>query len=299
MRANRNIAKHFESHIMYKEYFGLSADPFRISAAHSNLYSHQSFTKARSYLQYGLHNAEGIVLITGDGGSGKTSLVNSVIDGGAELNLSATVIDCTDYSGSQLLAYYARILGSEDSDADLTESVFSISQSLNRLKDQGRKPVLVLDDAQLLTADAIRKLTLLANLRASGDQLLQIFLVGDSRLRAMLLEPQHEQLHQRLVAACHIDALTATETNEYILQNLRATGWNNRPAIASNVYTAVHRSSLGNRRWINLICSRLLLHAIANETQKLELPDLCEVLSDLINEGLLPQEIRQSNLKAG
>lgn len=284
---------------MYKEYYGLSADPFRISADHSNLYSQPSFTKARSYLQFGLHNEEGIVALTGAGGAGKTSLINSVIEGSADMNLSATVIDCASYTGQQLLGYYATILSGEEPKDDITASMISIADSLNRLKDQGKRSVLFLDEAQRLTPDALHKLTLLANLRASGQQLVQIFLVGQPELAKILQEPLHEQLHQRLVATCHIEALTPAETKDYILQNLRATNWNNKPAIASNVYTAVHRSSLGNRRWVNLICARLMLHAIANERQVLELTDLCEVLSDLIREGLLPQEIRQSNLKAG
>lgn len=284
---------------MYKEYYGLSADPFRISADHSNLYSNESFTKARSYLQYGLHNAEGVVLLTGVPGTGKTSLMNSIIGASGDLNLSAAVIECTDYTGAQLLGYYARILGSEESKADITESMFTITENLKRLKEQGKKAVLVLDEAQQLTDDALHKLTLLANLQVAGEQLVQLFLIGQPKLReTLLLEPGLEQLHQRLVGTCHLDPLTAAETKEYILQNLRSVNWNNNPAIASNVYTAVHRSSLGIRRWINLICSRLMLHAIANDRQELELPDLCEVLSDLIKEGLLPQEIRQSNIKA-
>lgn len=283
---------------MYKEYYGLSADPFRISADHSNLYSNQSFTKASSYLQYGLHNAEGVILMTGVPGTGKTSLMNSIISASSDMNLSAAVIECTDYTGAQLLGYYARILGSEESKADITDSMFSITENLMRLKDQGKKAILVLDEAQQLTEDALHKLTLLVNLQVSGEPLLQLFLIGQPKLREALLEPGLEQLHQRLVATCHLDELDASETKEYILQNLRSVDWNNNPAIASNVYTAIHRSSLGIRRWINLICSRLMLHAIANDRQELELPDLCEVLSDLIKEGLLPQEIRQSNLKA-
>lgn len=283
---------------MYTEYYGLSADPFKIAADYNNLYSQPSFEKARSYLQFGLHSTEGVVVLTGVSGSGKTTLVNSVISMSADLNVSSSVIECTNYTGHQLLGYYARILGSEDSKLEITESLLSIADSLTRLRDQGKKAVLVLDEAQQLTEDALQKLTLLVNLQTAGEQLVQIFLVGRPRLLDKILDPQHELLHQRLVATCRIEPLDAAQTKDYILQNLRATGWNNNPSIASNVYTAVHRSALGNRRWTNLICSRLMLHAIANDRKELELPDLCEVLSDLIEEGLLPQKIRESNLKA-
>ena len=283
---------------MYKEYYGLSADPFRMTTDHSNLYFHPSFTKARSYVQYALHNSEGVVLMTGDPGTGKSSLINSVIESSTDLNVSSAIIECTDYTGAQLLGYYARILGAEEIKPDVTAAIFSISDNLKRLHDLGKRAVLVLDEAQQLTVDALQKLTLLANLQSKGESLVQIFLVGQPSLRETLLHPELEQLHQRLVATCHVERLDVSETKEYILQNLRSANWNNNPAIASNVYTAVHRSSLGIRRWVNLICSRLMLHAIANDCEELELHDLCEVLSDLIREGLLPQQIRETNLKA-
>ncbi len=283
---------------MYMEYYGLSGDPFRLATDYRNLYSQPVFTKAASYLQYGMQSSDGIVLITGKAGTGKSSLVNSVLVDSRDHNHDAMVIECLDYDGTQLLSYYARLLGDDNRQLSLTDAMFSVTQSLKHLHEQNKQPVLVLDEAHQLTCDALIKLTALANQRVNGYPLVQLFLVGQPDLWQKISQPQHEQLHQRLSATCEIAPLTDEETKDYILQNLQAVGWNNNPVIASNVYTAVHRSSLGIRRWINLICSRLMLHAMAHDRQELELPDLCEVISDLISEGLLPQEIRESNLIA-
>ena len=283
---------------MYMEYYGLSGDPFRLATDYRNLYSQPTFSKAQSYLQYGMQSSDGIVLITGKAGTGKTSLINSVLADSRDMNQHADVIECLDFNGRQLLAYYARLLGDEERKLSLTDAIYSVTQALQQIHEHNKQPVLVLDEAHHLTSDALTKLTVLANQRVSGLPLVQVFLVGQPDLWNKISQPEHEQLHQRLSATCEIQPLTDAETKEYILQNLQAVGWNNSPAIASNVYTAVHRSSLGIRRWINLICSRLMLHAMAHDRQELELPDLCEVVSDLISEGLLPQEIRESNLIA-
>ncbi len=280
------------------EYYGLSGDPFRLANDFRNLYSQPSFVKASSYLQYGMQSGDGIVLITGKAGTGKTTVINTVLYEARLLSNQASVIECVDFDGEQLLSYYARLLGDENPSQNLTDSILWITESLLKLNEQGRQPVLILDEAHHLSSDALTKLTLLANQQRNGQSLVQLFLVGQPLLWDKINQPEHEQLHQRLMATCEVEPLTADETREYILQNLQAVGWNNRPAIASNVYTEVHRSSLGIRRWINLICSRLMLHAMAHDCQELELQDLCEVISDLISERLLPQEIRESNLLA-
>ncbi len=283
---------------MYMEYYGLSGDPFRLTDDYRNLYSQPSFVKASSYLQYGMEAGDGMVLVTGRAGTGKTTAINSVLQQARHSNSQALVVECVDYTGEQLLGYYARLLGDETPQQNLTDSIYFITGTLAKLNEQGRQPLLVLDEAHHLSSDALTKLTLLANQQKNGQPLMQIFLVGQPEIWDKINRPEHEQLHQRLVASSEIKPLSIDETREYILQNLQAVGWNNKPAIAPNVYTEVHRSSLGIRRWVNLICGRLMLHAMAHDRQELELQDLCEVISDLIGERLLPQEIRESNLLA-
>lgn len=283
---------------MYMEYYGLSADPFRLTSDFRNLYSQPSLAKASSYLQYGLQSGDGIVLITGKAGVGKTTIVNRVMHDARQISNQASIIECTDFDGAELLNYYARLLGDNSSHQNLTDSIHWITSTLKQLNEQGRQPLLVLDEAHQLSDDALNKLTLLANQQQDGQSLLQIFLIGQPELQDRLNQSEYEQLHQRLIASSEIQPLNVEETFDYISQNLKAAGWKNKPVFSPNVYTEVHRSSLGIRRWINLICSRLMLHAMANNQDELELQDLCEVISDLISEQLLPQQIRESNLLA-
>ena len=128
---------------MYMEYYGLSGDPFRLANDFRNLYSQPTFVKASSYLQYGMQSSDGIVLITGKPGTGKTTVINSVLSEARQLANHAVVIECVDFDGDQLLSYYARTLGDENPKQNLTDSIFWISESLLKLNEQGRQPVLL------------------------------------------------------------------------------------------------------------------------------------------------------------
>lgn len=280
---------------MYTEYYGFSADPFRLTADNNNLYSHQSLVKARSYLQYGLQIGEGIVLLTGGSGTGKTTLVETVVNEELDANLDPVIVECVDYSGQELLQHYASILSGEDVNADIPDALNIITHSLVEARSQGKQCLLVLDEAHQLQQDALNKLTLLNNLRVEGHHLVQIFLVGQPELRETLLKPELEHLHQRLVATCRIKRLRSDETKEYIVQSLATVGWNGTPAISPTVFAAIHKTSMGIPRWINLICSRLMLHGMVNQLDVLDLPDVCEVLRDLLQEDLLPAAVRQAN----
>lgn len=280
---------------MYTEYYGLDADPFRLAADNNNLYSHQSLVKARSYLQYGLQVGEGIILLTGDSGTGKTTLVETVVNEQLGANLDPIIVECSDYSGQELLSHYATVLCGEDVKADIPDALNLITHALMQAHSEGKHSLLVLDEAQQLQSSALDKLTLLNNLRYAGDQLVQIFLIGRPDLRETLLQPDLEHLHQRLVATCRLNKLTKSETKEYVLHKLTAVNWTGSPAISPNVFAAIHKTSTGIPRWINLICSRLMLHGMVNQKDVLDLPDICEVLRDMLREDLLPAEVREAN----
>ncbi|MDB4223193.1 AAA family ATPase [Granulosicoccus sp.] len=284
---------------MYMEYYGLTADPFRLTADRENLYSHRTLSKARSYLQYGLQMSEGIVLVTGESGTGKSTLINSVVTDDLQIRLDPVVIECSNYTGGKLLSNYASILSGTNTSANIPEALNTITHLLLQIKSEGKKALLVLDEAQQLTDDALFKLLQLANLKINGEQLVQIHLVGLPQLRDTILRPEHEQLHQRLVATCSIEPLTAVETEQYIIHCLTSAGWNGTPRISRQVFKLIHNTSLGIPRWINLSGSRLLLHGMANEKQNLELSDVCEVLRELLSEDLLPSKVRRINQKDG
>lgn len=281
---------------MYQQYYGLKFDPFALNAGQSNLYSHESMTKARSYLQYGLTAAAGMVLITGEGGTGKTTVINDLLINQQGHQFSPVVIDCADFTGYELVSHYASLLTGESQDNSLAHSIRLISETLEKVTAEGSKPVLILDDAHLLSDDALAKVHLLNGLHIKAHSLLHINLVGLPDLRYKLLQPNHAQLHQRLTATCNILPLNEVETTQYIVSNLKSAGWTGQsPKIDPKVLKLIYGASLGNRNWINLICSRLLLQGLALEKMSLDHQDICLTIGELIDEDLLSAQIRESN----
>ena len=187
------------------------------------------------------------------------------------------------------------MLAGEDVKADVPDALNIITHALVEAQSEGKQSLLVLDEAQQLQHDALDKLTLLSNLRYGGEQLLQIYLLGRNSLRETLLQPEFENLHQRLMATCRLKRLSLSETKEYVVHKLTAVDWTGSPAISPNVFAAIHKTSMGIPRWINLISSRLLLHGMVNEKDVLDLPDVCEVLRDMLQEDLLPADVRRAN----
>ena len=281
---------------MYTDYYGFTADPFRLMPDANELYMHPSFRKALSYMQYALYKGEGIVLVTGQAGIGKTALITKTLREQGDYELIFTLVDCAHFSGHELLAQFAASCGLRNEDNSTLSSIYAqLNAHLRTVRQQGKRSVLLLDEAHLLQDDALEAIHLLSNLHIEGNPLVQIFLIGQPELKARLLAPGLEQLHQRIIATSAIEALTKAETQGYILQQLTSVHWNGNPGIAETVFTAIHSASLGIPRWINLICSRMMIQAVASDRQYISLEDICEVLNDLLNEDLLPERVRHAN----
>jgi len=235
-----------------------------------------------------------MVLITGLPGSGKTTMIEEIVTETSDSEMPVTVVDCANLAGSDLLELYLEALGVVA--APGVTNARAVRETLANLR-QAKRPVLVLDDAHLLSEDDLKTVYMLCNLNQKGVHLVQIVLAGHPGLRETLLSPGYEQFHQRLVATCNIDGLEMSETREYILHKLRSVGWTNDPSLAESVFGAVYRSTLGVPRWIDLVCSRMLLNAMAGDRKFISLDDICEVIRDLISEDLLPDQVRLSTQK--
>jgi type II secretory pathway predicted ATPase ExeA len=259
------------------------------------LYMHQSLQKAYAYLQYALYNGEGLMLITGQPGTGKTALLTQLMREKDQYDHDFTAVDCASFSGDELMRLLADRWSINHADTTVAQRLASIHNHLAQQARFGKTLVLLLDEAQFLTDDALEVVRLLGNLSLDGHALLQIVLVGQPSLRTRLLQPEFAQLHQRIIATSSLDAMSSGETREYVVRQLQRADWQNCEDIPVSVFTAIHRASQGIPRWINLICNRMMIQAIANERLHFSLEDICVVLCELVSEDLLPIQFRMAN----
>ena len=273
---------------MYESFYGLREEPFRLSPDARLCFPHPSYNKAKAYMQYALQRREGFVMVTGRPGTGKTTLINDIAgklkeNGDLYVALSSTQIRADDLLRLVLLKF--DLEGETENKAQLLHRLEAFLQQLQR---EGKRPLVIIDEAQDLPGDALEELRLLTNLQQDYQPLLQIFLVGQEELRQTVLSPGLEQLHQRIVAACHLAPLTADSVKAYIMHRLKQVGWENDPVLKDEIFELIHRASLGIPRVVNQICSRLLLHGMVEEKHELGAQEVREVLEDLEGEQLLP-----------
>lgn len=276
---------------MYETFYGLREEPFRLSPDSRLCFIHPSYKKARAYMQYALQRREGFVMVTGRPGTGKTTLINDITSllskqGNMHAALTSTQIRADDLLRLVVLKF--GLNGQTDYKAEL---IHRLENFLHRLHREGRRPLLIIDEAQDLASDALEELRLLTNLQKDNQPLLQIFLVGQEELRQTVLIPELEQLHQRIVAACHLTPLSTDSTEAYIMHRLNRVGWNQDPELGKDIFEPIYQHSLGIPRVVNQICSRLLLHGMVEEKHRLGLDDVNEVIASLNDEQLLPMPV--------
>ena len=271
---------------MYDRFYGFSEEPFRLSPDHHFAYQHRGYKKARAYMAYAFMRAEGFVMVTGRPGTGKTTLIGALVEDLAKERAQIANLVCSQLEADDLLSMVAHEFGVDLGVTNKGQQLQYLSRQLQKWHREGRRALLIVDEAQDLSVTAMEELRLLTNIQVGGRPLLQIFLLGQPELRELILRPEMEQVHQRIVAASHLKPLEADETEEYIRHRLSAAGWKNDPAISKAVYPLIFKFSEGIARRINLICSRLMLHGSVEQLHRLGAQDVRAVVEELQGESL-------------
>ncbi len=252
---------------MYADFFGLKQAPFSIAPDPRYLFMSERHREALAHLLYGLGGGGGFVLLTGEIGAGKTTVCRCFLEQIPErcnvayiFNPKLTVIElvrsvCDEFH----IAYPPR----EPGTATVTDYLDPLNAFLLTTHAAGQNNVLIIDEAQNLSADVLEQLRLMTNLETSERKLLQIVLIGQPELREMLAAPGLQQLAQRVIARFHLDALSEAETEQYIRHRLAIAGRVGPIPFADGTLKRIHRICRGVPRRINLLCDRALLGAYA------------------------------------
>jgi type II secretory pathway predicted ATPase ExeA len=277
---------------VYKSIFNLEGQPFRLGPDHRFSFEHHAYSDAKSYLKYAIAEGEGLVAITGAPGTGKTTLIASLI---SELDLKQVkvgVVTNIQLDPTSLIDLVATAFSLNIDGPGST--MIELKRFLERESSQERRVILIVDEAQGLSHDSLEELRLLSNLQHNLKLLLQVFLVGQEGLMDIIRSPGMEQLHQRLIAAAQLKPLTYEETVDYIVHRMKFVGWKGDPAFSDEAYNLVYKFSAGIPRKINLICHRLFLFAGLKEKHDLLGSDALQVIVELHREGLLTPGARRA-----
>ena len=279
---------------VYKSIYNLEGSPFRLGPDHNFSFGHQTYEDAKSYLKYAISEGEGIVAITGAPGTGKTTLISSLI---SELDLDQVhvgVVTNVQLDSSNLLDMVIDAFSLTLDRSDNVSAMQGFKLYLRHQNEKGRRVILIVDEAQGLTPELLEELRLFSNLQHQTKLLLQIFLVGQEPLMDIITSPGMEQLHQRLIAAAHLKPLDFEQTVDYVVHRLCCVGWKNDPSLTDESLSLVHKFSDGVPRRINLICHRLFLHAGLKERHEITGGDALNVIVELHKEGLLTPVARHA-----
>jgi general secretion pathway protein A len=243
---------------LVENHFGLRQPAFQLTPDPAFYFGSAHHAQVLADMRFGLHKAEGFMVVTGTAGLGKTMLVKSLLQGLQEQNIEAAHLVVLPEGEHQLLAHVLSAFGVPVRGGSPAQLLAAMEAYLLTLATQQKRALLVVDEAQGLDRDALEQLRTLTNLHVGTHSLLQVFLVGQPELARMLNSSSMTQLRQRVLALCKLEPLDAAQTQAYIEHRLRHAGWQGNPSIDAQAFDAIHRWSEGVPRRINALCDRLL-----------------------------------------
>ncbi len=266
---------------MYEDYYGFKERPFQLSPDPRFFFASSHHQRALSYLQYGLDQGEGFIVITGPIGTGKTTIARNLLNNIGDENIVAAQIVTTKLAPQELLELVAsefKIPLNNHSKADLLRAIENFLIQLNQ---QGKRALLLVDEAQNLPSETVEELRMLSNFQLNNKPLIQSFLLGQEELKDIIQAPNMEQFRQRIIASAHLKPLSVEEVKEYINHRLQQAQCNKENIFSEECYALIHEKALGVPRKINIFVDRILLYAFLEELDVINIHAVQQVASEM------------------
>lgn len=256
---------------MYDQFYGLTGRPFQLTPDPQFYFESGTHRKALSYLGYGLAQGEGFIVITGEVGAGKSTLVSHLMATIDKARLTAATIVTSQLGGSDMVQMAAEVFGIDTRGLDKASTLKAIENFLHAEARAGRRCLLIVDEAQNLAVDAVEELRMLSNFQLGSTALLQIFLLGQPEFRDLVqTAPELEQLRQRVIATHHLEPMEADEVEPYLVHRLTRAGWTGRPSLSSDAITALYKETQGVPRKLNTLMNRVLLMGAVEQVDAID-----------------------------
>jgi general secretion pathway protein A len=265
---------------MYKKFFGLKENPFNVNPDPRYLYLTPNTQEALACLTYGIETRKGFILLTGEVGTGKTTLINKLLEWLHKERVFTAFVFNPRLSVSQFLDFMMADFGIPCESNQKGQMLLKLNQWLLDRYQAGERAVLVVDEAQNLSPQMLEEIRLLTNLETSTEKLLQIVLAGQPELEQKLNQPQLRQLRQRITLRAKTRQLTIEETQGYIQERMRIAGAENPDIFSPEAVAAVHRFARGIPRVTNLLCEHALVSSFADQKNPVPAEIVEEVARD-------------------
>jgi general secretion pathway protein A len=269
---------------MYEDYFGLVFPPFQIMPDSRFYFSSSGHSRALAHLTYGLAQGDGLIVITGEIGAGKTTLVDHLLTQLDPRGYVAARIVTSQLSPVGLLRMILVAFEIDCDAGDKAKMLCRFDEFCHEKRAAGVRILLIVDEVQNPPFATLEELRMLSNLVTGGGVPLQTCLIAQPQFLKIIRSPRAEQLRQRICTSYHLGLLQEGEVGEYVRHRLRVASWSGDPSFDDDVFPAVHACTDGVPRQINLLCSRLLLRAYLNEAHRISRADVCEVADEWLSE---------------